>query len=299
MDFDKLLFRASANGDIMNKGDGELTEIQANELLELVAKRKEKPLTPTQEEKLAKYINKRDNPVLSKTCIKRLVKMYAKALGREEEIRSKYTDKGTTGENNGITLYSRIKKKAFFKNEAHLTNKYVEGTPDMGDGETIQDSEEIIDIKLSWSLITFLEAMFDKTNPDYQWQGDTYLALVPKAKRFRLAYCLVNSPAEIIVQEKKKKMFQMLVLDDQDPEYKEECRQIERNHIFDIKEFVKEYPHFDFDNSIEEWVWDIPMEDRMFEIVIERNNDRIAELYKKVERCRRWLDEKFNRKKAA
>ena len=37
----------------------------------------------------------------------------------------------------------------------------------------------------------------------------------------------------------------------------------------------------------------------MFEIVIERNNDRIAELYKKVERCRRWLDEKFNRKKAA
>ena len=297
-DFNTILFRASSNGDIMTAGSGEVTAKQLETISTFKAKEK---LTDIQRDELARLIEKRDNPTLSLTCIKRLIKIYAKEVkGREEEIRSKYMEKGTIAEDDAITLYSRVRKKAFFKNTERLNNRYVTGLPDLGDAEKIQDAEEITDVKSSWSLITFLNAQFSETNEDYKWQGHTYLGLVPKCKRFRLAYCLVNSPPAIIQKEKMDLKWAMPDVIDHsvDPEYIERCKKIERNHIFDIQEFIKNHPWFELDNDPETWEWDIPMEERVFEIIIERNNDEIQSLYKKVERCRKWLNDNFNKKAA-
>jgi hypothetical protein len=297
IDFNNILFRASANGDIMTPGTGEITEKQLLTLKEYTEKKNSaKGLTDLQNEELTRLINKRDNPTLSTTCIKRLIKIFAQTQGREEEIRSKYMEKGSSVENDAITLYSRVKKVAFFKNTVRLNNKYVTGEPDCGSDPNIIESEEIIDIKSSWSLITFLNAKHSEVNSDYQDQGDTYMGLCPKSKRFRLAYCLVNSPGSIIQQEKKKLQWQMAgeVIDfDNSPEYKEKCRQIEINHIFDIKLFVEQNPGFDFDNDLDTWEWGIPMEKRVFEFVIDRDNKRIDAIYKKIERCRKWMSENF------
>lgn len=300
MTVDEILFRASANGDIMTSGDGEITEIQLAKLNELRQRDKDsrtgaaKPLTDNMKEELEKLIYKRDNPELSVTCKKRLVKIYAKAFhDREEDITSKYLEKGIEVEEDSMTTYSRVKKKFFKKNETNLTNKFTSGTPDFFEGPTddIMEAEEIIDVKSSWSLITFLNSKLDKkVNHDYEWQGHTYLGLIPKAKRFRLAYVLSNSPAKNILDEKHKLQFMLGVIDPEvDPEYIRLCQKIERNHIFDMALFQKHNPGFDFHNDLSEWRWDIPYENRVHEVVIERNPESIAKLYKKIPECRKWI----------
>lgn len=300
MDVNSILFRASANGDIMTPGDGEITEIQLAKLEELQLRDsnsrigKDKPLTDNMRDELIKLRNKRDNPELSVTCKKRLVKVYAKAFhDREEDITSKYLEKGIEVEEDSMTTYSRVKKKFFKKNETNLTNKFTSGTPDFFDGPTddIMDAEEIIDVKSSWSLITFLNAKMDKkVNHDYEWQGHTYLGLALKAKRFRLAYVLSNSPAKIILDEKRKLQFTMNVIDPEvDPEYIRLCQKIERNHIFEMELFKKHNPGFDFHTDLSEWKWDIPLENRVHEIVIERKPEAITKMYNKIPECRRWI----------
>ncbi len=299
IDFDKLLFRASANGDIMTVGkNDELTPNQIETVAEYQAKKKtEKGLTDKQATELERLIEKRDNPQLSQTVITRLIKMYSQVLGRIDEIKSKFLDKGSKQEDEAITLYSLIKKRAYFKNDIQLSNKYVCGMPDLGDGDTLLESEEIIDTKCSWSLITFLKAKFEPLNADYEWQILTYLGLVPKAKRGKIAYCLVNAPAEIIVAEKRKLLWSGDFIDpDVSPEYKLKAQQVERNHIFDLQLFIENNPNFEFDSDIENWTYDIPREERVFEVIIERDNDKINKLYKKVERCREWMKEKFKQK---
>lgn len=297
MNVDEILFRASSMGDIQTTGTGEITPIQLETIGELTEKRTKKPLTKKQEEELKRLIEKRDNPELSETTKKRLIKIFAfEHYGRTEDITSKYLEKGVTMEENAITLYSLVKKKFFKKNEERLYNKFTTGLPDLWDGEReiIQDAEEIIDIKSSWSLITFLNAKIDKKiNHDYKWQGNTYLYLVPTAKRFRLAYCLVNSPAKLILDEKRKIQNQLGFIDpdmaDQDEQYKERCRAIERNHIFDLGLFREHSPHFDFHNDINEWKWDIPKEKRVHEFVFARNIEEIAQIPKRGIVCRKWI----------
>jgi len=291
MNVDDILFRASSTGSLMCDGDGMITEKQLITLDELEAKPK---LTDNQRAELIRLRDKRDNPELSLTTKKQLLKVYAKeAFGREEEVRSKYMDKGSRAEDDSITLYSLVKKKFFKKNEIRLNNRYITGLPDLFDGpdDDIQNAEEIEDVKSSWSLDTFLAAKFaNGVNKDYYWQGQSYLALVPKAKRFQLVYVLINTPAELIMDEKKKLMYQNRY-DETDPEYIEACKLIERNHIFDMALFRTHYPYFEFHNDV--WVWDIPKEERYHEIVIERDPIAINALYERITMCRKWMKEKL------
>jgi len=291
MNPDEILFRASSTGFIMTDGDGMITEKQLKTIEEYQAKPK---LTDIQGAELRRLIDKRDNPELSLTTKKHLLKVYAKAeFDREEEVRSKYMDKGTIAEPDSITLYSLVKKKFFKKNELRLNNRYVTGLPDLFDGpdDDIQNAEEIEDIKSSWSLDTFLANKFiNKTNSDYFWQGQSYLALVPKAKRFRLVYVLINTPAELIMDEKKKLLYQNRY-DETDPDYIEACQNIEKNHIFDMALFRSHYPYFEFHNDV--WAWDIPKEKRYHEIVIERDPIAINALYERITMCRKWMKEKL------
>lgn len=302
MTVDEILIRASASGEVMTMGDGMITDIQLAKLNELQLRDKnsrtgaDKPLTDNMREELKKLIEKRDNPELSDTCKKRLIKIYAKVFhDREEDITSKYLEKGTEVEPDSVSTYSRVKKKFFKQNTKNLTNRFTSGTPDLFDGaEEIEQATEIIDIKSSWSLLTFLEAkMSKKVNPKYQWQGDTYLGLIPTAKTFRLAYVLSNSPAKNILDEKRKLQFMLGFIDtqmaDTDPTYVELCRKIERNHIFDMELFKTHNPGFDFHNDLSEWKWDIPYTDRVHEFIIPRDETRISKLYKQIPICRQWI----------
>ena len=288
-----ILFRASYMGDLMTDGDGMITEIQLATIKEYEHK---SSLTDKQRKELNKLIYKRDNPELSTTCLSRLIKVYAEHYyGRSEEVSNKYMEKGTTVEEDSITLYSMVKKQFFKKNDIRLSNTFFTGCPDIYDGETLSTSEEITDIKSSWSLITFLNAKHSKKiNHDYKWQGNTYLVLLPKAKTFRLSYCLVNATAKLILDEKfslqRKMGFFDPIMADEDPTYKEKCQQIERNHIFDLGLFLKHNPGFDLHTPLSDWSHDIPKEKRVHEFVWPRDNSAGEKMYARARQCKDLIE---------
>jgi len=301
MTTDEILFRASSNGDVMTKGDGMITDIQLVKLNELQLRDKnsrtgaDKPLTDNMRDEMKKLIEKRDNPELSDTTKKRCIKIYANHFhGRTEDVTSKYMEKGTLVEDDAITLYSRVSKKFYKKNTVRLSNSFVTGEPDMVDSEEIQESEEGVDVKAAWSLISFLNYKIDKkVKHDYEWQGLTYLGLIPKAKRWKIAHCLVNSPAKIVTDEKfslqRKLGYIDSIMAEEDESYIEKCKQIERNHIFDMGLFQEHNPGFDLHHDLSDWKWDIPFKDRVHEFVIERDGGKIAKLYNQIPICRAWI----------
>lgn len=212
--------------------------------------------------------------------------------GRKEEKNNKFLTKGNEREQDSITLLSLEKKHYLKKNEEHLSNEFIKGTPDIFIGEDILKADEIFDTKTSWSAHTFFRAINKKLDTDYYWQVMGYMALTG-AKKAHIAFCLVNGTAQAIMDEKRKLAYHMGILDTSKPneKYKEVCKQIEKNHIFDMAHFKEENPFFDFDNDLDEWVHDIPRKDRLHIFTVERNDAEIQKIYNRIEDCRAWMDQ--------
>lgn len=236
----------------------------------------------------------KDKKELSETCKTHLVDIFASYhYGRKEEVNSKFLTKGNVREEDSITLLSRVLKQYYEKNDERISNDYLQGEVDLYEGKSILEATHTIDTKTSWSLHTFLRAKFKELDSSYYWQGQSYMALTG-AKKHTVAYCLVNGTDTAINDEKRKLSFAKGMIDvngESTPEYIEKCKQIEINHIFDLQAFVKENPHFQFDNDINEWKYDIPMEDRVHTFTFERNDDDIQRLYNRVTECRVWMEE--------
>jgi hypothetical protein len=226
----------------------------------------------------------------SLTCKRKLVQMYRENKWKRKTNKSnKYTEKGTKSEDDSITLYSRVKKDMFIKNDIRLNNLFFTGELDLYKGKSITEAELVIDIKSSWDWTTF-PSILDTESKDYMWQGLTYMDLTG-AKKFIVAHCLVNTPAELIMDEMKRLQWKMGVLDpDTNEEYLEACKLIEQNCIVDLHLFQEHYPYYDFKNDISTWEWDIPMAERIHEIVIERDDYLIDKMKARVLECRVWMN---------
>jgi hypothetical protein len=220
---------------------------------------------------------------------------------RREEIKSKYLEKGNEREEDCLTLISRVTKTVFNKNEDRLENAYISGVPDTFLGKEIRKADETIDAKTSWSKNTFDKARVKPLEKDYVWQGHGYMALTG-AKQHRVFFGLVNGTAKLILDEKRKAQWALGILDPYTKpagphevklfeRYKKKCQQIEINHIFDIKAFQEENPGFDFENDLKKWEYDIPMQHRIHEFVIKRDESAITRMYARVIECRQWMDE--------
>lgn len=187
--------------------------------------------------------------------------------GRKSDIKSKYTNKGLQVEEDSITLYSRATKILYKKNEERLSNEFVTGLPDLYEGESITNAELIIDIKSSWDIFTFFRSKTSPLNKLYYWQGQTYMALTG-AKKFKLVYCLINTPFTMIEDEKRKLSWSMGVIDPNNKDYQEACQEIDRLMIYD----------------------DIDLNERYFEIDIDRNDEDIEKMYQRIKDCREWMN---------
>lgn len=211
----------------------------------------------------------KDDIVLSETCKSYLIQSYVLSkYGRVREIQTKQMIKGTISENESIQLFAALEKRPFEKNTYRLSNGYISGTPDLYDGETIIDSNEIIDIKSCWDIFTFLSNVDNPENDLYYWQIQGYLALTG-ATIGTIAYCLVNTPDSLIEGEKYNLLKRLDVATEEASEFKAEYAKLIANRRFD----------------------DIPMEERLLTISYERNDDDIAKMYQKVEKCREFLSE--------
>jgi hypothetical protein len=228
--------------------------------------------------------------LLSETTKTHLIDCFvSERYKRREEITGKFLEKGNAVEEDSITLLSRVTKRFYKKNDQRLSNGFITGEPDLFDGESISNADETIDTKSSWSAHTFFRVQKDELNNNYFWQGMGYMALTG-AKKHTVAYCLVNGTPQAIMDEKKRLAYRLNVIDTStDEEYLAKAKQIEINHIFDLPLFMQQNEWFELDNNPNEWVYDIPKEERVFKLSFDRDEAAIESIYKKVQICRDWM----------
>lgn len=211
----------------------------------------------------------KDRGDLSETTKSYLIERYIEfQYGRKKDISNKYIEKGLMVEEDAITLYSRLKKNYFKKNSERLSNAFVTGEVDLFEGEEIRKADETIDTKACWDIFTFWKAKTEKLNKDYYWQGQVYMALTG-ASVHRVAHCLINTPQILINDEKKKLLWRAGVIDDTNKDYLQACLDLEKLMTYD----------------------DIPLNERMHEEIVERDDAAIKSLYERIKKCRDWMNE--------
>ena len=135
----------------------------------------------------------------AKTVLEKMAKEFV--YGYVEEISGKYMDKGLIVENQSIELYNAVHFTNYKKNTERRTNDWVTGECDIYVPNT-----KIIDIKSSWSLPTFPATVESGRDKGYEWQGRAYMMLW-NVDLFEIAYCMVNTPDELIKYEQDELHF--------------------------------------------------------------------------------------------
>lgn len=242
-DFSNYKFRCSALGNLMTGGET-ITPAQLKLLKALEEKAQCKGLTDKQAITLEELKEKRDKkPELSQTTKSYLMDIYIEEVyGRVKDTSSKYTEKGLYCEEDGLSLASDHFDKLLIKNTKKFENEFVSGTPDC------LTLEPVLDIKCSWDIWSFLGAKIKK---EYYWQGIGYMKLTNKEK-YKLVYCLCNSPEHLIVSEKSKAMYISGLAHDSEEWLIQEA-QIEKNMMFDDIPVEKRIKVFDFEYLEEDY----------------------------------------------
>ena len=235
--------RCSAISQIMTVTRASITEKQAETIREYEAKEK---ITEKQLQTLTELKQKRDAlPQLGKGAKTYCQKWLQQSLfDRNFFFTSKYTEKGTSEENQAIQL---MKEKGLIpdfleKNTEHFWNEYLTGTPDLLPIQTVDDT------KCSWSLEQFPTFAPDIDNKAYIDQLEGYMILT-KRKKARLVYCLVNTPINIVENEINRAVYGI----EDEATIKKIEKEITKNHNFDdipIKHRIKVF-EFDQDPTFE------------------------------------------------
>ena len=300
MDFSKHLFRCSSLGHLMTdpQGDSNFVKWQKacakhSDMIANAPNRYNKDGV-TQSKLYDKWLEKckeqtklvdelykvKDEVELSETAKVHLSDIHTQiTTGRQTDISNKYIEKGLMVEEDGITVYSRNKRKFFKKNETHLKNLFIMGTPDIFEGASIHEATSVPDIKCSWDLYTFRRTVVKKINPLYWWQLHGYMWLTG-AKNAPLSYCLVNTPEPLIQSAEKSLWFKLGCPDDSNENYLDACAELRKSMIYD----------------------DIPLNGRLLEYVIERDESLYKQIEAKVIAGRKylqWLDDELTSKQSA
>lgn len=247
--------------------------------------------------KLADLIAKRDTKDQLPTGAKSYLDNEFRAVfwGRRRFLDNKYLQKGTISESDGLALISELDGTFYSKNEEHLENEWIQGTPDNRQGK-------IRDIKCSWDLESFEKS---ELSTIYKWQIKGYMWMDKKTKG-ELDYCLVNNPKYQIIKEKERVLYAMGYggqaedVDETNPRYLEAIQQVEKNMIFNLQEFrdVKELDvssgeyipvNKNYDLDITDWDFDIPTKLRVKRFDVELFPEDIAHIKRRVELSREYL----------
>ena len=203
--------------------------------------------------------------LLSKTAQKHLIEVYvSEKYGRKKDVQTKQMKKGIEVEDDSIELLNHYWGVGYMKNTHRFTNDYISGHPDI----ITVNPNKVIDIKSSYDLWTFLSNIPEKLDSLYYWQLQSYMWLTG-AHTGHIAYCLVNTPFNIVEQEKRYLLNKMNVISEESVEYVKESLKLEFNLTFD----------------------DINIEERVLIFNVERNNDDILKIQHKVEKAREFLKE--------
>lgn len=204
---------------------------------------------------------------------------------RRRFLENKYLSKGTICEEDALDLRSQRDDFFYRKNDEHLHNDFIQGTP---------DNLQILikDTKTNWDLESFenaeLTTLYEWQLKGYMWIAQSHdLPELETKTEAELVYCLVNAPLHLIEDEKRRMWYAIGQPDDTDEDYREKVAQLERNMIFDIAKFKKEYPGYDFYNPILDF--SIPPHMRVKSFKVTLTEDDIKHMTRRVTMAREWL----------
>jgi len=181
-------------------------------------------------------------------------------FGIRKDFINKFVEKGLSAEDDSIALYSSVKDSFYTKNDEWFKNDFISGTPD------IITDELVVDIKTSWDASTFpmLEDELPNKHYFYQVQGYMWLTGLQNAS---IAYCLIDTPYQLLEDEKRRAAWKIGATTDISPEFLELCEQIDKNHTFSH----------------------IPKELRVKEFFVERDEKVIEQIQARVIEARKYL----------
>ncbi len=181
--------------------------------------------------------------------------------GREKEIESKYLRKGLNVEEDAITLLSLVDNRLYKKNTVRVFEDGLTGEIDI---EDTYEEDHILDTKASWDIFTFFNKKDQELDDVYYWQAQGYMSLFNKS-RATVAFCLVDTPDEILKIEEKKLSYKY---QNDDPLLQEELESLKKRHKFS----------------------DIPMKSRVIKFKVDRCDSDIEKLKQRVQDCVTYLN---------
>jgi hypothetical protein len=290
MKFNNVLIRCSSLGQIMTAPQGKTPKQQYEDALasltEQVAKydameQRLKEMKTGQnmmakilslEKKVAELRLRKDDEPLSQTAKAYLTKVYAEVKYGKRSMQqlkgNKYTEKGKLVEEDGIDLICQLERKMLRKNDRRLNNDYFTGECDLYEGEDILQASYIYDVKCPWDVETFFCNLNSPLNSDYWWQLQGYFDLTG-APEGEVSYCLVSAPASLIMEERRKLLYKLDCVTEEDPRFVEASRELINNMTFE----------------------DMPAEHRRLKFHVLRDQQAIDKAHAKVEQCREYLSE--------
>lgn len=227
---DLVKFRASAVGNLLVGGNA-ITDKQLAKLDELQARKdnpEAKPLTVNMQAELDELIAKRDGDFeFGASAMAYIRSVWMKNTYQyDEPLVSNEILKGLLCEDEVIGVMTRQINGGFrVKNEDSFEDAYFTGTPDIVIVDYVEDA------KASWTLRTFIETR--RPDPIYYCQGQVYMALTGR-KRFRLCHVLVDTPKELVDEEKKRLYFRFNC-DEENPIYLELIKKVDAMHMISHK----------------------------------------------------------------
>ena len=117
-------------------------------------------------------------------------------MGIDFVVSSKEMEKGIVCEGESIDLLNRVRGLSLSKNTERRSNGLISGECDLFDATR----REGFDVKTSWSVKTFPAFEIDAVDSIYEWQARSYMWLWG-VERWTVAYCLVDTPPELIGYE--------------------------------------------------------------------------------------------------
>lgn len=200
----------------------------------------------------------KDDDVLSETCKTYLANIYGwekykkwPVVSGDEPI--KQFRKGNLVENDSIKLVSELDGKEYVKNEIKIENEFLSGIPD------ILENDYLIDVKSPWSIESFLANLTKELNDAYWWQVQGYLSIT-KFPKGEVSFCLISHPDKMIDDEVQR--LTMLGIESS-------AEQLRNGITFE----------------------DIPANERRIKFIVERDDEVIAKINKRVGKCREFLAE--------
>lgn len=272
MDLNDIKIDCSSIASIMGDSHKGITELQLTELERLQKKEVEKTLTPRQANIKAELEYKRDfvpDLNLSDGCKSYLLDLYCrlyKGKRKPNYIGAVSTVlKGTRNEAEALRAVAYMTGEDYCVDKRRVSNEYLAGKLDGFLGESLENALKVIDTKCSWDMPTFYASVRDGLDSAYEYQMQGYMAITG-AQVADVAIVLLNTP-EILLEEEYKKARRRLNLAYDDPEFIIERERIRAYHTYD----------------------EIPINERICIFTVERDDERIENIYKKVVECRKWL----------